>query len=811
MKGAVKGTNIGKTIPAFWQAVLVVVIVYLILDNAFPPLLPASLLAQYMIITIVSVLLYFSYDEARWTEFKAPILAVLREPGLAAVRWGFLIAIPGIVGYTTYGFVKPSMDAPVELRQVHPAPPGSLSVFGKKYNLSKLENPLREKVLKTMAEDKDKGWEVYNEIVEGGREVYYKNCFFCHGDLLDGKGHYAHGFNPQPANFQDVGTIAQLQEAFLFWRITTGGPGLPKEGTPWNSAMPVWHEMLDEKQVWQAITFLYDYVGQVPRIWDPEVSKVVTGMKDQINARRAKQMGKELYVQRCQVCHGEQGAGDGLAAERMYPKPRDFSLALFKYKTSPGTELPLDDDLFNTIKNGLTGTAMPAWGSLLSDEQIMSLVPVIKSFDTTAAWAPEEADDDAFDDDGYYLKTDFKKNTNKEPLPGQVPFSTESAAKGKPIFEKVCGQCHGREGRGNITSGKKLKDDWGGRLWPRDLTKPWMWRVTNVPGEEEQARDQTIKNIYSRLSIGLPGTPMPAHRATEEGNKDPISTEDRWHVANYVYTLRQKTQAPSDEPVVRAMQVEGALPDAIAAELWANTPAVTLPLVPNIIKQDRLFTPLNDAVTVRVVYNENEIAFLLEINDRTDSRPGEKVSTQIHDSNLTMHSDAVAIQFPKQDSFETSPVVVKPLYRHGDGAHPTTMWYWNAGSVKPEVAPRSALLDASGPNQKIIPREADEVKNSFTASGKWEHGRWRILMKRPRNNSDSGDVNFTEGSFIPISFANWDGNNGEVGSKHTLSSWYWLLLPSRPNPVKVYGLPLGVAGGVFLLGIVVVRRQKKAG
>ncbi|HEC19684.1 MAG TPA: c-type cytochrome [Gammaproteobacteria bacterium] len=797
----------GIKIPAFWQAVLVVVVAYLIFDNAFPPLLPSSLMAQYMIITIVGVLLYFSFDEGRWEEFKSPVLAVLRQPNLAVVRWGFLIAIPAIVGYTAYGFVKPSMDAPVELRQVHPAPPGSLRVFGKSYNLSKLENPLREQALKIMAEDEDKGWEAYEEIVESGREVYYKNCFFCHGDLLDGKGQYALGFSPQPANFQDVGTIAQLQEAYLFWRISTGGPGLPKEGTPWNSAMPVWHEMLDENQVWQVITFLYDYVGQVPRMWDPEISKMVTGMKTKIAARHKQQMGADVYVQRCQVCHGEQGAGDGVAADLMYPKPRDFTLALFKYKTSPGTELPTDDDLFNTIKHGLNGTGMPAWGSLLSDKQIRSLIPVIKGFDATAAWAPEDADDELFDDDGRYLKTDFRIITNSEPIASQVPFSDESVAKGKPIFEKVCGKCHGLTGRGNITSGKKLEDDWGNRLWPRNLTKPWSWRVTNVSGEDEKARTQTIKNIYTRLSIGLPGTPMPAHRATEEGNKDPVSLEDRWHVANYVYSLRNTAVAPGDEPVLRATKIEGALPDSLSAEVWDTAPAVTLPLVPNIIKEDRLFTPLNDAVTVRVLYNADEIAFLLQVDDRTDSRPGEKVSTQIHDSRLPMHSDALAIQFPKQDSFETRPVVVKPLFRHGDGAHPTTMWYWNAGSVEPPVAMRGTLLDASGPDQKIVPREGDD---SLVVQSRWNDGQWTVLMKRPRKGGDSGDVDFVEGAFIPVSFADWDGNNGEAGSKHTLTTWYWLVLPAGTDPVKVYGLPLGIAGGVFLMGLLLVRRQTKA-
>ncbi len=55
--------------------------------------------------------------------------------------------------------------------------------------------------------------------------------------------------------------------------------------------MPVWHEMLSEEDVWNVITFLFDYNGQVPRIWDPAVSKQVTGMKDQVLAQRKQIQG----------------------------------------------------------------------------------------------------------------------------------------------------------------------------------------------------------------------------------------------------------------------------------------------------------------------------------------------------------------------------------------------------------------------------------------------------------------------------------------------------------------------------------------
>jgi mono/diheme cytochrome c family protein len=104
--------------------------------------------------------------------------------------------------------------------------------------------------------------------VEAGAATYIRNCMYCHGDNLDGKGHFAAGFNPPPANFQDPGTIAMLQEAYLFWRIAKGGPGLPKESTPWNSVMPAWEDRLSEEQIWQVIMYLYAATGQQPRRWE---------------------------------------------------------------------------------------------------------------------------------------------------------------------------------------------------------------------------------------------------------------------------------------------------------------------------------------------------------------------------------------------------------------------------------------------------------------------------------------------------------------------------------------------------------------
>lgn len=774
----------GFRFSAFWRAaVLAVVSAYLILVTAFFPRLPMALPVQYMFVILVGLLLCCPFaGRSRVTIVRA----IGHASRLLVARGGGMVLVLGVMGYTT-------MESPA-VAAVEPPP------VVESASLSRLDNPLRAAALKLMAEDAAKGWAAYNDIVEAGRAVYDQNCFFCHGDLLAGKGPDARSFRPQLGNFQAAGSAAQLQAAYLFWELSSAGLGLGKEEAGWNPVMPVWHEMLDETQVWQAVTFLFDEAGQVPQIAGAGVSNAVGGKQDRLGAGLR---GKALYAHRCQVCHGGQGAGDGVAADRLYPRPRDFTLALFKYKTSPGTELPTDENLFNTIKRGLTGSGMPAWGGLLSDEQIRSLIPVIKGFDVTAAWAPEDADDTDFDDDGRYLKTDFRSITRTEPLPSPVPFSGESVAKGKRVFEKICAKCHGLEGRGNITSGKKLEDDWSHRLWPRDLTKPWTWRVTNVAGEAENVRDETIRNIYTRLSIGLPGTPMPAHRATEAGNKDPISQRDRWHVANYVYSLRHQSVAPSDAPVLVATWINDDLPNSLTAEAWDAAPAVTLPLLPNIIKNARLFTPLNDSITVRVLYNRDEIAFLLELNDRTDSRPGEKVSTQIQDRQLALHSDAMAIQFPKQGVLGNQPMNLKQLFRHAGESYPSTMWYWNAGSVIPAVASQAVLLDI---DQQIVPRPADA---RFTVQGAWLDGQWRVLMKRPRQGGDGGDISFNEGDFVPVSFVDWDGSNGELGSRHTRTTWYWLVLPESADASHSLGLFVVIGAGILLLGFFALRRMRK--
>lgn len=221
--------------------------------------IPASVIRMYMFFVVVGVLMVATASETAFDELTSPLVALVFDPGKRNMRNIVFIIAPLFAAGLTFWITKPTLDAPVELRTVHPAPPSSVKVFGKTYNLLTLVNPFRH----FEKDDPAK----YKELVEEGRTVFFQNCHYCHGDKLNGKGHYAVGFNnPLPANFQDVGTIAQLQESFLFWRISTGGPGLPNEGAPWASPMPVWSNFLSEDEIWKVIMFLYDYTGHAPRV-----------------------------------------------------------------------------------------------------------------------------------------------------------------------------------------------------------------------------------------------------------------------------------------------------------------------------------------------------------------------------------------------------------------------------------------------------------------------------------------------------------------------------------------------------------------
>ncbi|MCH9651103.1 MAG: cytochrome c [Deltaproteobacteria bacterium] len=231
--------------------------IFVLIRFGFTTPVPMSVVKLYMGILASALIAYIFSDAQRQEQVKSPLKAFLTEKKFAPLLGLVAIAIPTAVAANIYFDMTSPAKPPAFGRTVHPAPPAQINVLETDFDMATLDNPYRH------LETDDPA--AFQERVANGRVVYYKNCFYCHGDLMAGDGMFIHGLNPIPTNFQDQGTLPILQESFVFWRIAKGAPGLPEEGGPWDSAMPAWENFLTEDEMWDVILFLYDFTGARPR------------------------------------------------------------------------------------------------------------------------------------------------------------------------------------------------------------------------------------------------------------------------------------------------------------------------------------------------------------------------------------------------------------------------------------------------------------------------------------------------------------------------------------------------------------------
>ncbi|MBF0343367.1 MAG: cytochrome c [Nitrospirae bacterium] len=241
---------------SFFNFLGILILLFGLLKSAglFIPPFPGQVITMYMAMSIFSFLIYFSIQEETFQAFLEPMRAVLGDEDKKILRVLIVfIALPLLTGFITYTKVVPVYEPPVSARIVHPEPPSQMEFRGKTINVIGLENPLRKDTAN------------FAKNVEDGKKIYYQNCFYCHGDDLDGKGHLAQAYNPLPLPFRGGDTIAQLPESFVFWRVSKGWRGLPAGSGPWNSSMPSFEDFLTEEEVWKVSMFIYEATGNKPR------------------------------------------------------------------------------------------------------------------------------------------------------------------------------------------------------------------------------------------------------------------------------------------------------------------------------------------------------------------------------------------------------------------------------------------------------------------------------------------------------------------------------------------------------------------
>ena len=501
--------------------------------------------------------------------------------------------------------------------------------------------------------------------------------------------------------------------------------------------------------------------------------------------------GKKIYFKRCSFCHGLLGDGNGPAADFMDPRPRDFTLGTFKFRTTQSGELPTNEDLFRVVSRGLSGTGMQAFDnelikSGLTEDERWQVISYVKTF------AQEFANPD-FDPYKKVIKLPSSK----------VSYSAESVEKGKEVFKKAkCWECHGMLGRGDGQKSFDRKDDWGFPIRIRNVTLPWKIKS----GTE-------VEDIFMRFSTGINGTPMPSFA-------DTLSEEERWYLANFIKSLQVK---PSDNTVLKAKLVKEEIPLAPGAKVWGISEPIGIRMAGQVVAAPRWQNPSIEMVSVRSVFNDKEIGFLLEWDDpfkdvkhndaaefnaKDIMNPGAYNSYVAANNMITRQletfRDSVALQFPVSMKEGTK----KPHFFRGGGNDPVNLWVWKA-DLFGEGKPAAEEGGARGFKQPVKAQAPEEQQVSSGAV--WKEGRWSVVMKRPLVTNDKGDVQFEKGKFIPIAANAWDGSNGEHGNIMSLSSWHFVFLEA-PTPAKVYAYAgFGVVfAGLFEFWLVRRNGRRKA-
>ena len=460
--------------------------------------------------------------------------------------------------------------------------------------------------------------------------------------------------------------------------------------------------------------------------------------------------GHAVYLERCAFCHGESGDGNGPVARYLSPRPRDFTLGQFRFRTTSSGELPLRDDVIAIVKSGVRGTAMPKWGGVLSDAEVEAVVDYL-----TTSFVP-------------FWGT-YDPPVIEIPNPPRVTAAMIEA--GAQQFQELqCWKCHGDQGRGNGPSALTLTDETDRPIRPADLTKAWRYKGGS-----------DLVSIYTRFSTGMDGTPMPSFY-------DVTSEEGRWALAAFVQSLQ--AGQPTEDNVLQAAFVAEALPTNPDDPLWEQAGPTSYYLTGQVIVGPRWQTPGVDAVTVRALYNSADLGLLIEWNDPVEDSEGggsEVLSEAATYVNLETFppdagpfADGLAIQFPVQ----LSGGVRKPYFAWGQPGNPVNLWVWRAGGQIRE-------FNGTGLKTEL----AEQSNTNVAAAATWADGRYRLIVSRALATGEPEDVTIQPGNFIPIAFQAWDGSRGESGTRLSLSSWNNLVL-EQPTPITAY-----LYGGLAVLAV----------
>ncbi len=238
--------------------------------------------------------------------------------------------------------------------------------------------------------------------IEMGRGVYGHFCQICHGDRAQG----AVGTNKldAPPDFTTPQAQAGMSRERMIAAVTHGKHGSAPAGfgdrlTPANIEAVVdymrWVLLPELAQRYKdkplaapkssapqdvppppgasaAAAGTVPAAAETPAIATPVAAPLALGKQADMGQPFPKGLvgnvaaGKKFFLGNCSTCHGKLGNGEGPRAYFLNPKPRNFHDEYsHTFLNRPA--------LFSVITNGKIGTVMPAWGKVLSDQEIANV------------------------------------------------------------------------------------------------------------------------------------------------------------------------------------------------------------------------------------------------------------------------------------------------------------------------------------------------------------------------------------------------------------------------------------------------------
>ncbi|WP_419956158.1 c-type cytochrome [Neobacillus niacini] len=157
--------------------------------------------------------------------------------------------------------------------------------------------------------------------------------------------------------------------------------------------------------------------------------------------------GEKIYNKQCLICHGESGKGEG--------KNAGTAINNQNYLNTVS-----DKDIFNSVKFGREGTAMPSYGPRLSDEELKNVVAFVRN------WQSKE------------IEFDVPKT-----ISGDV-------VNGEKLYNVYCINCHGEAGAGKVKMGTALSNP----QYLKYTTDKQIW-IATAYGREDTRMAPTLKGL----------------------------------------------------------------------------------------------------------------------------------------------------------------------------------------------------------------------------------------------------------------------------------------------------------------------------